>query len=106
MSRGLGKLQRAILDALPAHEEPKHPGVYSLYRVRIALAQEWGKARPYTKRSGGPAIDVDSSFAACFSRAVRTLMQRRLLKIDDRPWGRFVPAGHWQLPYVRRTYKR
>ena len=106
MSRGLGKLQRAILDALPAHEHTNYPGVYNLFRLRVALAQEWGKTYEYRKRYGGTGIAVDSSFAACFSRAVRTLMERGLLKIDDSPWGIYVPRGHWQLPHVRRTDKR
>jgi hypothetical protein len=64
MSRGLGKLQRAILEALPTTEI--YAGVYDLSALKRALAE--------------PGSCYTASFEAAFSRAVRTLMARGLLQ--------------------------
>lgn len=79
MSRGLGTLQRAILDALPAHEVNGYPGVYDLKKLRMSVAHAWGKTHPLIKYGRPAGFWVDGAFAACVSRAVRTLMKRGLL---------------------------
>jgi hypothetical protein len=112
VSRGLGKLQRAILEALPAHELAKHPGVYDLKRLRTALFQAMGRGY-YVRGKYSQERNiwwVDSAFAACFSRAVKSLIHRGLLTTWREPsaWVVFdVPdGGRWRLPYVHRTDKR
>jgi hypothetical protein len=109
MSRGLGKLQRDILDALPAHEVEKHPGVYDLKKLRVALSQAMGRGQ-YVKGRYSREQNIwwpDYVFAACFSRAVHTLMTRGLLT-PARPCDHFMchDWGRWRLPYVQRTDKR
>ena len=107
-SRGLGKLQRAILDALPAHELAQHPGVYDLRRLRVALAQEWGKTYPRRDKYGRlSGFHLESAFTTCFSRAVSTLIyQRKLLNPRCGQLAGIWDCGRWRLPYVRLTDKR
>lgn len=69
MSRGLGTLQRTILDALPAHELARHPGVYDLKALRLAVAHAWGKTWPVLKYGKPSGFVIDNAFGACFSRA-------------------------------------
>jgi hypothetical protein len=69
MSRGLGKLQREILDALPAYELPGYPGVYDLRSWRLARAPRSSASR------------------AAVSRAVRTLLRRQLLTVAWEVYG-------------------
>jgi hypothetical protein len=71
MSRGLGKLQRAILEVLPDHPAD-YAEVYDLRAIKWTLAYRWGAVyRDWC---------IDAAFEAAFSRAVRTLVTRRLLR--------------------------
>jgi hypothetical protein len=114
VSRGLGRLQRAILDALPAHELEHHPGVYDLKQLRRALALAEGRTSLVrTKYGEGLVPWPTEGFAACFSRAVHSLMQQGILtkagyEISDDRHGIFIGMvdwHRWQLPYVRRMDK-
>lgn len=69
MSRGLGKLQRAILEALDADSTPG--GVYNWSAIRAAVAKQVG---------GYGRYGMTSAFEASFSRAMRTLSQRGLVQ--------------------------
>jgi hypothetical protein len=77
MSRGLGTLQRAILEALPTAEV--YLGVYDLRAVKFTLAKQWG---------AWDGWNLDSSFEASFSRAVRTLITRGYVQrhLNERTW--------------------
>jgi hypothetical protein len=109
MSRGLGKLQRAILTALPAHELEKYPGVYDLKKLRLALAHEWGKTHVLMKYGRPCGFWIGGAFTACFSRAVQSLMRRGLLTTLREPLGSAGVFGdvwdwaRWRLPYVRMS---
>jgi hypothetical protein len=105
MSRGLGALQRAIVDALPAHEIVEVPGVYSLYALRETLAKERGQWRSWIDRRYTTPIThwyVDPSFAASFARAVQRLEHRQILRPHYTPLPH-TPRGErcrWRLPFV------
>jgi hypothetical protein len=70
MSRGLGKLQRAILEVLPDHTAD-YCDVYDVRAIKWALAYRWGAVyRDWC---------ISAEFEASFSRAMRTLVKRGLL---------------------------
>jgi hypothetical protein len=103
MSRGLGKLQQAILEALPGYAMQDYPGVYALHPLREALAVQWGMTYPRIKYGRPCGVVIDSTFAASFARAVRTLVARGLLSRGPSPsWKSREPR---QLQYVR-VHKR
>jgi hypothetical protein len=89
MSRGLGKLQRAILEVLPNHTAD-YADVYDLRAIKWALAY----------RCGAVYHDwcINGEFEASFSRAVCTLVKRGLLQRTL-----YQPIGHTptRLHYTR-----
>jgi hypothetical protein len=110
MSRGLGKLQRAILEALPAHELAQCPGVYDLKKLRIALSQATGRGW-YVRGRYSRERNIwapDPTFTGCFARAVQTLITREMLttRYKEGPITGVSDWARWRLPYVRRTDKR
>ena len=71
MSRGLGKLQRAILEAM--HADPRPAGVFRYGDHRVAVARQLGQLRTgYVPFSG--------AFEAAFARAIRTLERRGFIR--------------------------
>jgi hypothetical protein len=63
MRRGLGKLQRALLEAMDA--DPRPGGVFRYGDIREAVARQLGQLR-----TGDVPFDT---FEVAFSRAIRTL---------------------------------
>ena len=95
MSKGLGELQRRILDCLatplPPHSRMEvEEGVYDLRRVARLVAKPRVDAQ-----YGGPkdekfalAYEPSPSYSAAFSRAVRSLIERGELEVvrGVTPW--------------------
>jgi hypothetical protein len=89
MSRGLGSLQRAILEVLPDHPAD-YIGVYDVRAMKWTLARRWGAVY------GDWCISAE--FEASFSRAMRTLVTRGLIQRTL-----YQPLGHTpeRLHYLR-----
>jgi hypothetical protein len=87
MSRGIGTLQREILEALnEAHEADflsyDYRTVYDLSAVKATLAAR-GKGRlcqMYVPELGARYVWRSGAFEASFSRAIRTLIARGVLR--------------------------
>jgi hypothetical protein len=70
MSRGLGKFQRTILEAMQADQTPG--GVYQWGAIQRAVGELLGYQWHYSGYGG--------AFDAAFSRAIRTLDRRGLVR--------------------------
>ena len=122
MSRGLGKLQREILDSLEASRDlpryhggrnwkesslesgpvahyrgtelPLREGVYDLRAVKKAVAYADRDRRCY-----GADAYVDSAFSVAFHRAVHSLVKRGLLVPT------YTDARHYPKPQLRFVHR-
>jgi hypothetical protein len=98
MSRGLGALQREILGALDAeHQEfgttyDRRP-YYDLHAVKETLARRgaWRLCRLHVTELQAVYVWYSGPFEASFSRAVRTLVKRGVLRREILPTDR----GTW-----------
>ena len=91
MSRGLGKLQREILDTLDEDHladyvtHDRRP-IYNLLAVKETLAQVKGRTdRLYVPELQAVYVWHTGAFTSAFSRAIRTLIKRGVLSAHYLP---------------------
>jgi hypothetical protein len=101
MSRGLGWLQREILETLDKARPGvyyEQLGIYDVGRTKVHLAKKLGRMG-WNDHAHQPC--VQPAFQASFSRAMRTLVDRGLLIRVTLPSSSAWNQGR-QLRYVRR----
>jgi hypothetical protein len=102
MSRGFGALQREILETLDEDHLAEYVTydrrpIYNLLAVKATLAQVKGRTdRLYVPELQAVYVWHTGAFTAAFSRAIRTLIKRGVLRAQYLP----THTGHIDLYHI------